>query len=83
MEDAESYVKVLKLFDDVTYMMLASRYPTLTIIIPVLNVFKHQMDQSVRDDLGGQICENIDQRWPNYESNLDLVFLWVLGSMNL
>ena len=69
---AESYVKVLKPFEDVTSMLSASRYPTLSMVIPVLNVLKHQMDESEMDDFGKKICENIKERWPNYESNLDL-----------
>ena len=32
-----------------------------------------QIDESEMDDFGNQICENINERWPNYESNLDLV----------
>ena len=69
---AESYVKVLKPFEDVTSMMSASRYPTLSMVIPVLNVLKHLMDESEMDDFGKHNCENIKERWPDYESNLDL-----------
>ena len=69
---AESYVKVLKPFEDVTSMMSASRYPTLSMVIPVLNVLKQQMDGSEMDDFGRKICGNINERWPDYESNLDL-----------
>lgn len=69
---AENYVKVLKPFEDVTSMMSASRYPTLSMVIPVLNVLKQQMDESEMNDFGEQICENIKERWPDYESNLDL-----------
>ena len=47
---ADSYVKVLKPFEDVTSMMSASRYPTLSMVIPVLNVLKHLMDESEMDD---------------------------------
>lgn len=69
---AESYVKVLKPFEDVTSMMSASRYPTLSMVIPVLNVLKQQMDGSEMDDFGRKVCGNINERWPDYESNLDL-----------
>jgi hypothetical protein len=69
---AESYVKVLKPFEDVTSMMSASRYPTLSMVIPVLNVLKQQMDESEMDEFGKQISKNIEERWPEYESNLDL-----------
>lgn len=43
---AENYVKVLKPFEEVTFMLSASRYPTLSIVIPVLNILKHQINQS-------------------------------------
>ncbi|CAB3983865.1 zinc finger BED domain-containing 4-like [Paramuricea clavata] len=69
---AESYVKVLKPFENVTSMMSASRFPTLSMVIPVLGVLKQQMDESEMNDFGEQICENIKERWPDYESNLDL-----------
>ena len=69
---AESYVKVLKPFEDVTSMMSASRHPTLSMVIPVLNIVEHQMDESKMDDFGKQVCENMNERWPNYESSLDL-----------
>ena len=59
---AENYVKVLKPFEDVTSMMSASRYPTLSMVIPVLNVLKQQMDESEMNDFGEQICENIKER---------------------
>jgi hypothetical protein len=69
---ADNYVKVLKPLEDVTSMMSASRYPTLSMVIPVLNVLKQQMDESEMNDFGEQICENIKERWPDYENNLDL-----------
>lgn len=50
-------MKVLKPFEDVTSMMLASRYPTLSMVIPVLNVVKHQMDKSEMDDLGNKFVK--------------------------
>jgi hypothetical protein len=52
--------------------MSASRYPTLSMVIPVLNVLKQQMDESEMDEFGKQISKNIEERWPEYESNLDL-----------
>lgn len=68
---AENYVKVLKIFEDATSMMSASRYPTLSMILPVLNVIKQQMDESEMDAFGEKICNNIKQRWPDYQNNLD------------
>ena len=69
---AASYVKVLKPFENITSMMSASRYPTLSMIIPILNVLKQQMDESEMDGFGKEVCKNINERWPDYESNLDL-----------
>ena len=72
---AESCVKILKPFEDVTYMMSAFRYLTMSMVIPVLKILKHQMD-----DFGKEICENINKRWPNDESNLDLAVPCSSGS---
>ena len=55
-------MKVLKPFEDVTFMMSVSRHPTLSMVIPVLNILEHQMDESEMDDFGKQICENINER---------------------
>lgn len=52
------------LFEDVTSMIPASRYPTLSMLIIVLNVLKQQMSETEMDDFGRYICGNIDKRWP-------------------
>ena len=61
-KNADNYEKVLKPLEDVASMMYLPRYPTLSMVIPVLNVLKQQMDESEMNDFGEQICENIKER---------------------
>lgn len=62
-KNADNYEKVLKPLEDVASMMYLPRYPTLSMVIPVLNVLKQQMDESEMNDFGGEICENILLFW--------------------
>ena len=67
----EKHVSVLKPFEDVTRMMSASRYATISMVIPILNILAEQMKSTEMNDLGKEVCKNISSRWPNYQTNQD------------
>ena len=66
---AESYVQVLKPFEEVTSMMSATRYSTLSMVIPLLNVLCEKMQLTHMNDFAKEILKNIKNRWPDYETN--------------
>jgi hypothetical protein len=72
---AESVVPVLAKLEHVTTVMSGSKYPTVSLVIPVLNELKQSLWRLVVDgslqpeatELCHALVNGIDQRWPNYE----------------
>lgn len=73
-DTAKNIVSVLRPFEQVTSMMSGAKYPTISMIIPILNELKQSLFRLVVDGAPeeiGAFChtlvDNIDQRWPAYE----------------
>lgn len=73
-KSAQSIVPVLAKLEHVTTVMGGSKYPTISLVIPVLNELKQSLWRLVVDDTeeeAAELCHalvaSIDQRWPNYE----------------
>ncbi|XP_041374435.1 E3 SUMO-protein ligase ZBED1-like [Gigantopelta aegis] len=64
---AEEYVQVLRPFEDATTIMSATRYSTLSMVIPVLNTLCDEMKAAELNTFGECIIKNINNRWPDYE----------------
>lgn len=71
---AEGIAAVLAPFERVTSLMSGAKYPTASMVIPVLNELKQSLWRLVVDglaeethDLCHALVASIDQRWPNYE----------------
>lgn len=74
----EQLVSVLAPFERITTLMSGSQYPTISLVIPVLNELKHSLssviaaagDQTIVRELCETLTRYIDSRWPNYERTL-------------
>ena len=73
-KSAESIVPVIAKLEHVTTVMGRSKYPTVSLVIPVLNELKQSLWRLVVDDTEEEAVElchalvaSIDKRWPNYE----------------
>jgi hypothetical protein len=71
---AEHIVTVLAPFERVTTIMSGAKYPTVSMVIPILNELKQSLWRLVVDGASEVVTEfchtlvnNIDSRWPSYE----------------
>lgn len=72
-EVAEEYVKIFKPFKVATAVMSASRYPTISMVIPELNKLKYclttgAVQSNSMPTLNEDLLASIHRRWPNYET---------------
>ena len=74
---AESIVPVLAKLEHVTTVTGGSKYPTISLVIQVLNELKQSLWRLVVDGTekeAAELCHalvtSIDQRWPNYERSI-------------
>ena len=61
----DEYVDTLLPFEQATKIMSATRYPSLSMVIPVLNGIKDAMDEAPLAVIGKAVTANIKERWPN------------------
>ena len=64
---AEEYVSALRPLEQATKIISATKYATISMIIPMLNSIIEQMKQITVNDFGKSIIRNVNARWPNYE----------------
>lgn len=67
---AAQFATTMKPFKEVTVMMSADRYPTISMVIPVLNVLRKMMIQNATGgfvELQDALLQQMERRWPNYE----------------
>ena len=84
----EQYVKVFGQFERITTVMSGAIYPTLSMVIPVLNELKQSLSalaqeaETKNDDFVMNLCNIlvtcIDRRWPNFEQSPALAVSTVL-----
>jgi hypothetical protein len=72
-EVAEEYVAIFKPFKVLTAAMSATRYPTISMVIPELNKLKHTLSRASLEStslptLHEDLIASIDRRWQEYES---------------
>ncbi len=66
---AADYVKTLQPFEEATNLMSGSRFPTLSMVIPVLNILNKLLESTSDglNDLKLALINGIDSRWPDYQ----------------
>jgi len=74
-ELAEAYASICKPFTVATAALSASKYPSISMVIPTLNQLKHTLQlesetSSCLQILKENLVDNIGRRWPNYEYNV-------------
>ena len=85
----EDYVNVFAQFERITTVMFKiSKYPTLSMVIPVLNELKQPLSCLVQEaetnnkyfmkSLCRSLLTSIDRRWPNFEQSPALAIATVL-----
>jgi len=72
----EVIATVVAPFERVTTLMSGAKYPTVSMIIPVLNELKQSLWRIVVNGAGQEVTDlchalvaSIDKRWPNYEQS--------------
>jgi hypothetical protein len=72
---AADNVTVLQPFEEATAIMSATKYPTLSMVIPMMNILvrrlrsKSAAEAVAIDGLRAKLLLNIQQRWPNFEQD--------------
>jgi hypothetical protein len=84
----QQYVKVFAQFERITTVMSGGNYPTLSMVIPVLNELKQSLSMladeadTKNEDFVKDLCHTllscIDRRWPNYEQSPALAIATLL-----
>ena len=71
---AADYCKTLKPFEEATTLMSGSTYPTVSMVIPVLNILLKKLRDSTDElkDLKLALAAGLNSQWPQYER--DTVF---------
>lgn len=66
---AAEYVKTLQPFEEATTLTSSSKFPTLSMVIPVLNILNKLLDctSDGLNDLKLELMNGIDRRWPDYQ----------------
>lgn len=70
-QKAATFVETMKPFKEVTVMMSADRYPTISMIIPILNVLKRLLQARTSNVIGhlqAGLLHEMQCRWPGCEA---------------